>query len=43
MAIVLTDHDAVDYQRLADEVPVVFDTRGVYRRLGISADNVVPL
>lgn len=43
MAVVLTDHDAVDYARLADEVDVVFDTRGVYRRRGVTADNVVVL
>jgi UDP-N-acetyl-D-glucosamine dehydrogenase len=43
MAVVLTDHDAVDYARLADEVDVVFDTRGVYRRVGVTADNVVVL
>jgi len=43
MAVVLTDHDAIDYARIAAEVDVVFDTRGVYRRLGIDADNVVPL
>lgn len=43
MAVVLTDHDAIDYRRLAEQVAVVFDTRGVYRRLGIEADNVVVL
>jgi UDP-N-acetyl-D-glucosamine dehydrogenase len=40
---VLTDHDATDYARLASQVDVVFDTRGVYRRKGIEADNVVSL
>jgi UDP-N-acetyl-D-glucosamine dehydrogenase len=43
VAAVLTDHRVVDYRRLADQVPVVFDARGVYRRLGIEADNVEPL
>jgi UDP-N-acetyl-D-glucosamine dehydrogenase len=43
MAVVLTDHDDIDYRGLAAHVPVVFDTRGVYRRLGIDADNVVVL
>ncbi len=43
MAVVLTDHDAIDYARLAAEVGVVFDARGVYRRAGIEADNVVTL
>ncbi len=43
LAIVLTDHDDVDYSALADRVPLVFDTRGVYRRMGLSRDNVVAL
>ena len=43
LAIVLTDHDAVDYAALAAQVPLVFDTRGVYRRLGERPDNVVTL
>lgn len=43
MAVVLTDHDDVDYERLASEVDAVFDTRGVFRRKGIDADNVVVL
>jgi hypothetical protein len=40
---VLTDHDVVDYVELAARVPLVFDTRGVYRRLGLRPDNVVAL
>ena len=40
LAVVLTDHDAVDYLALAARVPVVFDTRGVYRRLGTTPANV---
>lgn len=43
LAVVLTDHDAIDYQALAERVDLVFDTRGVYRRKGIVADNVVAL
>ena len=43
LAIVLTDHDAVDYAQLAANVPLVFDTRGVYRRLGLQPENVVRL
>jgi len=43
LAIVLTDHDAVDYALLAETVPLVFDTRGVYRRLGLRPGNVVAL
>jgi UDP-N-acetyl-D-mannosaminuronate dehydrogenase len=43
LAVVLTDHDVVDYVRLASSVPKVFDTRGVYRRLGLDLPNVVTL
>ena len=34
LAVVLTDHDAIDYGWLAQHTEAVFDTRGVYRRLG---------
>jgi UDP-N-acetyl-D-glucosamine dehydrogenase len=43
LAVVLTDHDAVDYEALAEHADVVFDTRGAYRRRGIDADNVEQL
>ncbi len=43
VAVVLTDHDAVDYRALAASVPLVLDTRGVYRRLGLRPGNVVAL
>ena len=43
IAVILTDHDGVDYEALAREVPQVFDTRGIYRRLGIDAPNVIAL
>ena len=43
IAAVLTDHPSLDYAALASDVDVVFDTRGVYRRLGVLADNVEAL
>ncbi|MDP2623256.1 MAG: UDP binding domain-containing protein, partial [Actinomycetota bacterium] len=43
IALVLTDHDAIDYARIASEVPIVYDARGAYRRRGLSYDNVVVL
>ena len=43
VAVVLTDHDAVDYASLAAVVPQVLDTRGVYRRLGTVPANVTAL
>ena len=39
-AIVLTDHDAIDYVELAKAVPAVFDTRDAYRRRNLEAANV---
>jgi hypothetical protein len=33
----------VDYAALAARVPLVFDTRGIYRRLGLWPGNVVTL
>lgn len=43
LAVILTDHTAVDYERVAQSAPTVFDTRGAYRRLGLVVDNVVTL
>jgi UDP-N-acetyl-D-glucosamine dehydrogenase len=43
IAVVLTDHDGIDYQRIARDVSLVFDTRGVYHRLGAKHSNVYPL
>ena len=43
LAVVLTDHDGVDYEALAACVELVFDTRGVYRRTGTRSSNVLSL
>jgi UDP-N-acetyl-D-glucosamine dehydrogenase len=43
LAAILTDHSNVDYEKIAGEVPIVYDARGVYRRLGLKFDNVVTL
>ena len=40
MAVILTDHSAIDYQQISEQVPLVYDTRGVYRRLGLESDSV---
>jgi UDP-N-acetyl-D-glucosamine dehydrogenase len=40
LAVVLTDHNSIDYAGVAGQVSEVFDTRGVYRRQGIEAPNV---
>ena len=41
LAVILTDHDDFDYPAIAAAVGVVFDTRGAYRRRGITASNVI--
>ena len=43
IAVILTDHSAIDLEGISRAVPVVFDTRGAYRRTGIEADNVISL
>ena len=43
IAVILTDHDLIDYEALAAAVPVVFDARGAYARRGLAVDNVVAL
>lgn len=43
LAVILTDHDGVDYGAIAAAAPLVFDTRAAYRRRGVSADNVVEI
>jgi UDP-N-acetyl-D-glucosamine dehydrogenase len=43
LAAILTDHDDIPYEEIARQVPLVFDARGVYRRLGIVSDNVEAL
>ena len=40
LAVILTDHDAIDYAAVAAAVPVVFDARDAYRRRGLAAENV---
>lgn len=39
-ALILTDHQGIDYKAISAAVPVVFDTRNAYRRRGIEVDNV---
>ena len=43
IGVLLTDHRQLDLHRLAEQLPIVFDTRGAYRRAGIAADNVESL
>lgn len=43
VAIILTDHAILDLDKIAAEVPIVFDTRGAYRRGGLVPGNVEAL
>lgn len=41
VALIVTDHDVVDYDLIADYAPLVIDTRNVFARRGITAGNIV--
>jgi UDP-N-acetyl-D-glucosamine dehydrogenase len=43
IAVVLADHQVIDLDVVAAQVPLVFDSRGAYRRRGARHDNVIPL
>jgi hypothetical protein len=40
LRLVVTDHSGAPYRQFARSAERVFDTRGVYRRLGLTVDNV---
>ncbi len=39
--LISTDHDNIDYQLIADNARLVIDTRNVFGRRGISAQNII--
>lgn len=39
--VVATDHDAIDYQAIADHAHLIVDTRNVFGRLGLARETVV--
>lgn len=39
--LIATDHDDIDYKRLADSGALIVDTRNVFARLGIEGDNIL--
>ena len=41
-AIILTDHDDIDYVALASEIPVIVDTRNAMARKNLASDKVFP-
>jgi UDP-N-acetyl-D-glucosamine dehydrogenase len=40
LVVVLTDHDAVDYQAIVSSAPAIFDTRNAFRRRGITSATI---
>ena len=40
-ALIVTDHDGVDYRLLADHLKLVVDTRNACARAGVTADHIV--
>lgn len=43
LVVVLTDHDDIDYETLASRFTTIFDSRGAFRRRGISAPSIITL
>jgi UDP-N-acetyl-D-glucosamine dehydrogenase len=43
LAVILTDHDATEYERIATQVGSIFDTRDAYRRRGIDVPGITVL
>lgn len=41
-AVILTDHDDIDYALVASEIPVIVDTRNVMARNKLASDSVFP-
>ncbi|RUX27150.1 nucleotide sugar dehydrogenase [Mesorhizobium sp. M2A.F.Ca.ET.042.01.1.1] len=39
--VVATDHDAIDYQTIANHAPLIVDTRNVFGRLGLDRETIV--
>jgi len=40
-AVIITDHDDIDYELLAAEIPLIVDSRGVYRNLDGRAAKII--
>jgi UDP-N-acetyl-D-glucosamine dehydrogenase len=40
LAVILTDHSGLPYEQIAESATAVFDTRGIYRRLGLAPGNL---
>ena len=40
-AIIVTDHKAIDYQKIVDQAPLVIDPRNATRSVGTGRENIV--
>jgi len=40
-AVVVTDHDCVDYKKIGELIPLIVDTRGVYKKIKVKATVVL--
>ena len=43
IVVLCTDHSDFDYERIAHEAPLIFDTRNAFGSRGIRGPNIVPL
>jgi len=41
VAIICTDHDAIDYRLLVESCRLIIDTRNICARLGLAGDHVI--
>ena len=41
--VILTDHDKIDFKMIARESKMIFDTRGVYKKLNIESKKIIYL
>lgn len=42
-AVLVTDHKAFDYKKIADDSKLILDCRGVFARRNIDGDHIVKL
>ena len=43
VVLIVSDHSCLDYRMIARSAPLVFDTRDVFARNGITGDNIIKL
>ena len=43
LVLLMTDHSDLDYKKIAENSKLIFDTRNIFERKHITADNVIKL